>query len=199
MRKALVLYHYYEVSDEHKKNLQYFLEAGYDDELDYIIIIAGGCTINLPIKSNILYEFQENCALDYGGFAFAVNTLVDVGRYTHFIFVNCSVRGPFLPPYYRESWVRPFTDMLSGDVKLVGSSINIMDENFSVSKIFEEHYDFAKPFSHVQSMVYAMDRPALQFLMDGGFFDRRLGLPKFDIIAHYEVLMSQFLIQHGWN
>jgi hypothetical protein len=46
-------------------------------------------------------------------------------RYRFFIFLNSSVRGPFIPSYLPAGWhwPRAFTDLLSEDVKIAASSI----------------------------------------------------------------------------
>jgi len=46
-------------------------------------------------------------------------------RYRFFIFLNSSVRGPFIPSYLPAGWhwPRAFTDRLSEDVKIAASSI----------------------------------------------------------------------------
>ena len=53
---------------------------------------------------NVRFEYHENKCYDWGtmGWVFS-NRLVDPNKYTYFIFMNASVRGPFIPPYL---WVR---------------------------------------------------------------------------------------------
>jgi len=185
--RTLVVFHYYEANEDYRANLRYFLEHGYDTRLDYIVVIAGGCTVELPRLHNIRYEFVPNRDFDYGGFSHAVLNVLR-GRldgHDHFFFVNCSARGPFLPAYWTGSWIEPFTDMLRGDVKLVGSTICMPPPTAL--------------WSHVQSMVYAMDREALQHLVDSGFWGRELGGDKSKAIADYEVRMSRAILEKGWR
>lgn len=51
-------------------------------------------------------------------------------KYKYFIFLNSSVRGPFVPPYMPEGWqwTRAYTDRLVGDVKAVSSSLVCLPE-----------------------------------------------------------------------
>ncbi len=51
-------------------------------------------------------------------------------RYRYFLFLNSSVRGPFFPSYQPAGWQWPraFTDRLSGNVKVVASSIVCLPE-----------------------------------------------------------------------
>ena len=65
------------------------------------------------------------------------NLRLDLKRYKYFIFINSSVRGPFLPPYYLEFlsdyqrelkkafyWYHIFTKRINDKVKLVGCTIS---------------------------------------------------------------------------
>jgi hypothetical protein len=47
---------------------------------------------------------------------------VNVRSYKHVVFVNSSVRGPFLPAYWPGDihWTRVLTDRITDQVKLVG-------------------------------------------------------------------------------
>ena len=68
------------------------------------------CVLMQPLGSlpdvppNVRFEYHENQCYDWGtmGWVFS-NKLVDPNKYTYFIFMNASVRGPFIPPYL---WVR---------------------------------------------------------------------------------------------
>jgi hypothetical protein len=43
--------------------------------------------------------------------------------YSHYVFLNSSVKGPLLPKYYVGHWTAPFTARIAGKVKAVGSSL----------------------------------------------------------------------------
>jgi hypothetical protein len=199
MPRTLVVYHYYESDSIHRDNLDYFLKHGYNDEVDYIILLAGGCTLELPVVSNIRYVHIANPGIDFGGHAHAINSEIDRDNYTYFIFLNSTVRGPFLPAYCRVPWTRLFTDMLDGDVHLAGATINILSSVGGFGLDFGQRYGFRPPFAHVQSMIFALDRTALEFLIDRNFFERPIGPNKHDVIIDYEILLSQLMIQNGWN
>jgi hypothetical protein len=198
--EVAVVYHYCETGDIAKENLEFFLRCGYDKKIDYLIIIAGGTTVNLPVVDNIRYIFVRNSQFDFGGIAYALNSrILQVERYKYFIFVNSSVRGPFLPRYHRGTWAETFVRMIAGDVKLAGSTINILSSSSPFSYAFKRAYGFSEPFSHVQSMTFVMDQPTLRFLVQLGFFEREIGSTKDDAIIHYEILLSQLILKNGWN
>ena len=57
------------------------------------------------LPSNARYAFHSNNCFDWGTFGWAMQTQsLELSRYDYFIFLNSSVRGPFLPAYLR---VRP--------------------------------------------------------------------------------------------
>ena len=75
-------------------------------------------------------------------------------RYKYIIWLNSSVRGPFLPAYVkrRMHWTEALTDRLRGQVKLVGATINCGGA-------------FGMPaLPHVQSYLAAVDQTGLQVL-----------------------------------
>ena len=59
--------------------------------------------ITLPVlPPNARYTVHVNECYDWGTFGWFLKTQnVDLTKYKHFIFLNSSVRGPFLPPYVR--------------------------------------------------------------------------------------------------
>ena len=53
------------------------------------------------LPKNAKYIHHKNECFDWGTFGWAIGTnQVDVGRYKFIIFLNSSVRGPFIPPYW---------------------------------------------------------------------------------------------------
>jgi hypothetical protein len=52
------------------------------------------------LPSNARYARHKNECFDWGTFGWALNTQnINIHHYKYFIFLNSSVRGPFLPPY----------------------------------------------------------------------------------------------------
>ena len=52
--------------------------------------------------------------------------LLPCSQYRYIVWLNSSVRGPFLPAYLRGKmhWTAAFTSRITDSVKLVGSTIN---------------------------------------------------------------------------
>jgi hypothetical protein len=58
-------------------------------------------SLELPeLPPNAHYVFHENRCYDWGTIGWAIREgKVDASAYRHIVFMNSSVRGPFLPPY----------------------------------------------------------------------------------------------------
>lgn len=124
MLKTLVFFHFYEANETYLKNLLHFLYFGYSKDAHYVIIITDKCSVDLPSLDNVTYINVQNGNWDYGGYCQAIATVKDVLDYDYIFFVNCSVRGPFSPPYLKTSWFEIFTDLMVDNVGLVGATIN---------------------------------------------------------------------------
>ena len=60
------------------------------------------------LPHNARYVFHENRCYDWGTFGWAINEgQVDAAKYRAFVFINSSVRGPFLPAYFPVRRVTP--------------------------------------------------------------------------------------------
>lgn len=113
---------------------------------------------------------------------------VNQTKYTYFIWLNSSVRGPFLPSYIRRHlhWTRPFTSKISRTTKLVGATINCGGA---------QGYG---PEPHVQSYVVATDQIGLKVLeATPGVFGcwETIG----DVVVHSEIGSSRAILKAGFN
>lgn len=63
---------------------------------------------DLPeLPDNAEYVKHANECYDWGTFGWAIREgIIDPGAYKYFIFLNSSVRGPFLPPYLKVGSAR---------------------------------------------------------------------------------------------
>jgi hypothetical protein len=196
--RSLVIYCYYEKDPSYKENLKYFLKKGVNPKLDYIFVINGICTFTIPTEPNIRVLHRKNSGYDFGAYHAAL-TYVDTNDYDYYFFMNTSVRGPFLPPYVSGCWTRPFIDLLKDDVMLVGTTINVLNRPTNEARVFLEETGFPLPFTHVQSMMFAMRKKCLVFLKEKGIFAEPTEMDFVKVIAMKEILMSQLVLRNGWN
>ena len=197
--RTLVIYHYFEKDQSYIDNFLNFIVFGYFEDIDYIIAIAGESTIDFPKLENIEYIRTENINNDYGGYSQVISKTPRVLDYDHVIFVNSSVRGPFVQVNCGKRWTDFFLDKIQGEVGLVGSTINILPaDSFHGQRYYQKHAGTG-PLPHVQTMVYAMPQAVLQYLVEGGFYAEREQLDKYDVIEEYEIKLTQLVLAKGWN
>lgn len=193
------IYAYYEKNDEYKKNLLYFLENGILDHVDYYFVMNGDYHVSVPNRGNIHIIERPNIGYDFGAWSHAL-AKISFSRYSHVFFMNTSVRGPFMKDGSRD-WTKPFLELFRDDVKLVGTTINIMDRP-SIGIDVRMHIpcvDVVCP--HVQSMFFVLDREALAFLLSKNFFneDEIIKLDFNQVVGMKEVGMSYHILQNKWN
>jgi hypothetical protein len=200
---VLVIYHYYEKDQSYIDNFLHFIQFAYRPELDFLIVIAGSCSIELPRASNIIYFEAENKNFDYGGYSQAIKVLKFEKNYANFIFVNSSVRGPFLSPQQQKSWANILLDLYADGVGIVGTAISLTPSHHAISAIYHQKYGYAERnnniLAHVQSTCYVLSQDVLQFLIDDGFYDVYESLSKDETVRDYEIRLSQILLDRDLN
>jgi hypothetical protein len=200
---VLVIYHYYEKDQSYIDNFLHFIQFAYRPELDFLIVIAGSCSIELPKASNIIYFEAENKNFDYGGYSQAIKALKFEKKYANFIFVNSSVRGPFLSPQQQKSWANILLDLYADGVGIVGTAISLTPSHHAISAIYHQKYGYAERnnniLAHVQSTCYVLSQDVLQFLIDDGFYDVYESLSKDETVRDYEMRLSQILLDRNLN
>lgn len=158
--RTLVLYIYGKTHDLAEDNLEFFIRNAIRniDDADYYIILQqiNNKTFNeqnLPhLPSNAHYFQHENKCYDIGTIGwFLSKNITDKTKYKYFIFLNSSIRGPYIVSYYDNTiWYTIFTRRLNDRIKLVGCTIN------------------CEVFPHVQSYFWALDLEGLNLLLKDG-------------------------------
>ncbi|KAK9817964.1 hypothetical protein WJX72_005006 [[Myrmecia] bisecta] len=181
---------------EYHDNLRYFIREGMqeDDGCDYYIVLQRGEGLieigELPLlPTNAQTINHPNECFDLGTVGWLLDDqIVDVSKYKFFIWLNSSVRGPFLPAYMKGvmHWTQAFTNKLTDVVKLVGATINCGGA-----------YEMpATP--HVQTYVVATDRTGLMVLRN-----KRTVLNCWsnigETVMHSELGASKAIIEAGYN
>jgi hypothetical protein len=222
--RVLVVYCFYPKNVVYIDNLMFFLDqcvgwgASPRFQLDYHFCINGPCDIDVvalararaPAGSRVSSIKRPNEDYDFGAYSDALTAVSVTGKlpsYDFYFFLNTSVRGPFVPPYFKGHWLDPFVDLLVGDVHLCGTTINVLGAigQSQEAQAFRDVTGWSPPFTHVQSQVFCLDRVGMKHLDDEDFFSSRSsnGRPvqtdfvKF--IAEKEIMMSQLLLRRGFN
>ena len=197
--RIAVFYHYFESNLHYRDNIVFFLSNCYRENIDFYISISDTQhTLELFERPNIKYIFCENRNLDFGGYFTSLNSISDIEAYDSFIFINCSVRGPFLPEYIAGDWTEVFTRHLTGDVHLVGTGFSRVPEDSRLITHLPKGA-YSPPYDTLQTTAYALSREALHHLMASGFYTTDATWTKDQVIAMYEIRLSLEIRAKGWK
>lgn len=198
--RTLVLYAYFEKDLSCVDNLKYFINVGYRDYLDFVFVVNGDeCSVDIPIdRPNVKMIKRANSDYDFGAYYDALKGET-LSEYDFFVFLNTSVRGPFLPLYCQyDNWTTPFLNMITSDVKLVGTTVNVCVHVRDTDLLNQQ--GFYCPFPHVQSQFFATDREALVYLLNDTPLFRQPPETDFHrFVTTREICMSLYILKKGWN
>lgn len=192
--RVLCVYAAYEKNAEYRENIRRFLHGGgLLPGVDTVVVVNGETSVPLPPESATTRVLRRpNVGYDFGAWGDALRLVLDAAPapppYDAFVFVNGSVRGPYTQRHGPD-WVSALTRLLTPEVRLVGLTINVCTL-----------WRALPPDSHVQSMLFAADAECLRLLRARGIFDPvppEAGL--MEVVRSREVLMSQLVLQAGWN
>lgn len=181
--KTLVLY----VFHQYNERVRWFMDhALFEDPTIDWLILCNSLGLAFPHPDYVTVMYRENKGVDFGAWSDGLLTGDRFKAYTHFLFVNSSVIGPFVPPYFKGRWTDIFLGGLRGSVKLFGSTINTIRQPTTMS--------------HVQSYIFAMERETLEYLIGCGIFTQSYYAQTIpDAIYRFEIPLSRKVLERGWN
>jgi len=175
-------------------------------KVDYIIVANGykctPCDVILPEilslpelsrKENgwVTVLRRKNLGMDFGGFMHAIQwiQLHRRGKYKYFVFLNSSLRGPFMPKWTPENF--HFTDVLvnrmreNENLKLMGAYISCLPEVES------------RPGPVMESLFFALDDISLSYLVSAGIFNPHEVKRASILLSEYRLLSE--ILSRGWS
>ena len=187
INKTLVLYCYCELGrfpELRKTNLDFFLKKGIIDSenIDYYLIINGHkVSVDIPEKNNLIVKFRNNESFDFGAYSDIILN-EDISKYNKFIFLNDSVRGPYLLDWFPKNinWTDLFLNKINDEVKLVGTTINYFKGN-----------------PHINSQLFCTDKVGLNILISKGIISNKV-LKKKPVYSR-ELKLSKIILDSGYN
>ena len=192
-KKTLVTYVYFETTLS-KKNFEFFIKNGVvrTDNVHYNIVIKGNkSSVIIPAYDNVSIYMIKNTGYDFAGYSHSVHA-VKKESFDYFIFLNDTVRGPFVPRYLSKAkWYTYFVRLLSDKIKLVGSTKN--------KKMYNDVPE------HIQSMAFATDKIGLQLSIGNKIFDKHLNIKtleekgKWNFILEFEIGLSRVILNNGYS
>jgi len=197
--KVLVLYAYHETPHS-KVNLEFFNRFGLyqtginqllpsgsqTEDVSYCLIVNGRfCTVPLSERWTKTID-RDNLGYDFNAWYEGLQAFDGGKEFTHFIFMNDTVMGPFGDRH----WIKTFTDLLSDEVKLAGISINCHVD------LYAKHHGRAS-VPHVQSMFLCLDRAGLELIFPRIINSEILG--KEETVIKKELGLSLAILNAGYN
>lgn len=181
-KKIIILYSYFESEATRKDNLTYFFKNGYFNvpNIDYLFILNGKYTVDIPKMSNILTLERENKGWDFGAWVDGLTALTQ--KYDYYIFLNDSCRGPFLINGLQGlDWIQIFCGLINDKVKLAGATIN------------------CEVTPHVQTYAWVTDHIGLDILLQNHIFDPITEEHVGQIILNREIGASKVILKNGFH
>ena len=198
-QRTAVIYVYSHFDNNTIINLQYFVREGMGSTtsatVDYFVVIQGTIGLDeLPeLQLNGQYIYHENACYDWGTFGWLMfhSGYIDIFLYTHFVFINSSVRGPYIHDVVRPSmdWLQILLSQLTHVSKLVGATISCESTG--------QAFGLFKQNPHVQSYAMATDVTGLKIMLKAGAFTCRNN--RWRTIFYAEVEASAAILQAGYN
>ncbi|PSC69296.1 hypothetical protein C2E20_7243 [Micractinium conductrix] len=136
----------------------------------------------------------ENEGMDFAAHNITLTWLAAqtrLGKYKYYIFLNSSIKGPFVPSYMPVGWqwTQAYTDLLRGDVKAVGSSLVCLPE-----------VDAGGYGPKLESWAFAVDQDGLEALLREGVFQlRTCKLCDEGVVVKGEYGLTNSLMKYGYN
>ena len=191
--KHLILYTFYKVNE----NIHYFLKYGVFKSPDYtFLFITNDKHCNLQVPNFVQLIKRENIGFDFGAWSEGLLHNDYYKQFDKFLFINGSVKGPFVPTYFSGNWCDIFFNGLKDNVRLFGSTIN----SFNCHNPIKKHRTKPRFSSHVQSMVFCCEKPTLEFLIENKIFTLdNFTKTKLKTVEQREFPMSRLIIEKGWN
>jgi hypothetical protein len=187
-KSTLVLYTFH----KYDKNVQFFIDHGLfkDANVDFIFIINDP-KLKIECPDYVTVINRENTGYDFGAWSEGLLKNNLYKNYDNFIFVNSSVIGPIIPPYYKNKWTDIFLNGLNDKVKLYGCTINTCGIN---------NCSNTNEFTHIQSYAFTTDSKGLKILIDNEIFSLTNQFNDYqDVVNQKEIKMSQIMLNNNYN
>ena len=91
-------------------------------------------SVDIPDFKNVNVLKGNNLGYDFGAYSMALDK-INIDNYKYFIFLNDTVKGPFVPRYLpKKYWYKLFTNMLSQNTSYV-DPLKIMIQMVHIFKV----------------------------------------------------------------
>jgi hypothetical protein len=118
--RLLITYAYSE-SPNARSNIEFFIKHGLHGSADFVFILNGETDIDKIIpadKPNVRYVSRPNTCFDLGAHSEVLLDKDLYKKYTRFILMNASIRGPYLPYWSASCWSDLYLQKVTEDTKV---------------------------------------------------------------------------------
>ena len=191
--KLCCIYAYYEKDDLYRSNFIYFLNNAILDNVDYYFVINGEYTVKIQDAPNIRVIERDNIGYDFGAYSSVIKTLYQ--EYDYYIFLNATVKGPYLNKNANDNWVDLFLKLFKTNVKLVGTSICFSD-SLDIKNTFHKNSIY-----YVQTQFFIIKSDFFNYLKNVENFFNEEELNKITdmhyVIINKEIKLSYLCYKFG--
>lgn len=176
------------------ESLSVFLTFGYiaDPHVQFVIVL-NGATLDRPLGEdlpNLRIIERQNHGYDFCAWKEAL-ALYHGQEFDYYVVMNPTLKGPFLPSWYRKTWIEAFISLMKGNVHLAGVTLNCRESSpgpDAATEIYERWPQF-----HLQSMIFVLDKVSYPI------FQQRVQCldDKQAIVDQMEMGFSRYLAQQG--
>jgi len=181
--RTLVVYVLHEYTELVKKFINNALFQ--DKHVDFVFVCNNQIEFAVPEYVKVIY--RENKGHDFG--AWSEGLLNRTQDYDYYICVNSTVDGP----YYKGNWTTLYTEALTDDMRLFGSTINCCTGPWC-----KQFPYWSGP--HVQTYIFSMTHETMLYLSAEGIFSlTNYTTDKIETVFKKEIGMSKKILDKGWN
>ena len=122
--RPLVLYAFFE-TELARRNLEFYLKHALHNNANFLFIFNGKTNAQklLPKAGNIRFIKRKNDCYDLGAFAEVLLTNDYYKKYTKYIMMNSSIRGPFIPYWAKDCWSERYLSKVTNTTKVPTSLV----------------------------------------------------------------------------
>ena len=189
--------------DEHARSQQNFENFAANGPIKNIDFFVAGSKIKLSDNQDKLSKFTEvSCNYeehDHKKISRFYRDHVQKSDYQSVVVVSSIMSGPYSVKDSAQNWVQRFTNKLTNETHLVGSSIVIMPPDHPLTELQNGSKAKVDLAPYVPTSAFAISKEALDFLETQCFFDQEIPNCEISLKFLYEMRMSALMLKNGWN
>lgn len=190
MYKILILFALREIknldNDKYYKSLKKFINCtikyNLNFEIECLIIHNSSIEYNLNLPNNFKLITQKNYGHGWGGWKFGLDS-VNKNNYDYFCLIKDKTTLFSHNSNYKINWIENCINLIKNNVIMISYEINLMRSLKLNSLKFQPH---------CKSQFLFLNKTALDIIFENNLF-------RYDVIGKREKLISEFILNKGYN